>query len=97
MRQLALAVLLALTGAGFAAEGGTAAATTPVNKVCPLEGGAVNAEATPTMRHADKDIVVGFCCKGCAGKVAKMDDAGKAKVAAAAAENKAIEAPKKAH
>jgi hypothetical protein len=93
MRILALAALLAFTGA-FAAET-TTAAPAAVNQVCPMEGGAVDAKVTATLKNGDKDVVVAFCCKGCADKAGKLDDAGKAKVAAAAAEGKTIEAPKK--
>lgn len=44
------------------------------NKVCPIGGGAVAADVTPS-DHAGKHV--GFCCAGCKGKFDKMSDAEK--------------------
>lgn len=43
----------------------------PVNKVCPIKGGEVDAES-PTRQF--KGVTIGFCCQGCEGKWDKKTD-----------------------
>lgn len=46
----------------------------PVNKMCPIKGGEVDAES-PTRPF--KGVTIGFCCPGCEGKWDKKTDAEK--------------------
>jgi hypothetical protein len=59
----------------------TTASATPVNKVCPVSGKPVAADAK-TVAYQGK--TVGFCCSGCPEKWAKLSDADKTSKLAAA-------------
>lgn len=79
---LAVAGVIAVALTGCEGSKKTAAADTKtakpaamgvMNTKCPYSGNAVKEGATADFGGQK----VGFCCNGCAGKFAKMDDAGK--------------------
>ncbi|MFA6044543.1 MAG: hypothetical protein WC718_06130 [Phycisphaerales bacterium] len=92
-----LAGALAPRPAPAALAGGAIAAVTsdPVNKVCPVMGGDVDAKS-PTRPF--KDVTIGFCCAGCEGKWDKKTDQDKMALLAKSAPEAvtAIEAAAKA-
>lgn len=84
IRQITLAVCITGASLSFvackssdtasASSGEAAMAVKADNTMCPVGGGPVAESVSPI---AYKGKHVGFCCAGCAGKFAKMNDSEK--------------------